>query len=580
MSELINKLPKIGGDAIIEVLAQYEIEYLFTSPIAALAPLWEAFAKKEEMKPKTNPKYINCRHETLAVGAAIGYYKSTGKMAAVCLPTGLGTLNGSMALRTALQEKIPMLVISPDTLTFGEDTSNCPGPEWPCFLIDNTGPAKHAATTTKWNIDCRTNHDLYPNLHRAIYFAKQIPQGPTMVEIPFDLMMADFQNMENRFQTPLVSDTVIATPAHISNVSIIVGAAKKPIIITEHFGRTKEAQNTLQHFAELIAAPVFEWWMPACNNFDRSHPLHGKGYVEEILHEADVIIVAASNGPWHGPNQKLHKDVKVIILEQDPMRPNSAFWGYTTTHCVSGDPAGNLAAISRYLEMNQLIDRSAVATRLVEWTEHNKRQANGFEAASLKDAIDAKEKRERVHASTFFTSLRKVLPSGAIVVDEMVAQVPFFTHYLFQDPSKKLTHIRGWQGGLGTGLSIALGAKIANPGTPVVCIIGDGAFNYNPVNACFGFAQQHKTPILVCVMNNEGYVSQTWNFYKYFSAGTALAQQNTYGDVIDPRPDYQQLPKAWGGTGSRVTTENELEASLQAALASTGLSLIDVAMTP
>ena len=49
MSELINKLPKIGGDAIIEVLAQYEIEYLFTSPIAALAPLWEAFAKKEEM---------------------------------------------------------------------------------------------------------------------------------------------------------------------------------------------------------------------------------------------------------------------------------------------------------------------------------------------------------------------------------------------------------------------------------------------------------------------------------------------------------------------------------------------------
>ena len=133
--------------------------------------------------------------------------------------------------------------------------------------------------------------------------------------------------------------------------------------------------------------------------------------------------------------------------------------------------------------------------------------------------------------------------------------------------------VRGWQGGLGTGLSIALGAKIANPDTPVVCIIGDGAFNY----ACFGFAQQHKTP---SVMNNEGYVSQTWNFYKYFSAGTALAQQNTYGDVIDPRPDYQQLPKAWGGTGSRVSTEKELEASLQAALASTGLSLIDVAMTP
>ncbi|MCP4886284.1 MAG: hypothetical protein GY904_06695 [Planctomycetaceae bacterium] len=72
---------------------------------------------------------MNCRHESLAVSLAIGYYKSTGKMAAVCLPTGLGVLNGAMALRTAKQEKIPMLLISPDTVSCGEDASKDPGPE-------------------------------------------------------------------------------------------------------------------------------------------------------------------------------------------------------------------------------------------------------------------------------------------------------------------------------------------------------------------------------------------------------------------------------------------------------------------
>lgn len=578
MSALVDT--KNGGDAIVEVLAQYEIEFLFTSPIAALAPLWEAFAKKEKRTPNSKPKYINCRHETLAVGAAIGYYKSTGRMAAVCLPTGLGALNGSMALRTALQEKIPMLVISPDTLTFGEDTSKCPGPEWPCFLIDNTGPAKHVASTTKWNIACRTNHDMYPNLHRAIYFAQQMPQGPTMVEIPFDLMMSEFQAVENRFP-PLLSDSTIATSSHICNIASIIGSAKNPIIITEHFARGPKAKETLQRFAELIAAPVFEWWMPAYKNIDRYHPLHGKGYVEEVLKDADVIIIAASNGPWHGPNQKLQTGAQVILLDQDPMRPHSAFWGYSTTHCVSGDPATNLAAIFSHLEANILIDAAMAATRFEKWAQYNRKKADEFEAAALKDATQAQEKG-RVHASTFFKALSKALPSGAIVVDEMVAQVPYFTHFLFQDPTKDLMHLRGWQGGLGTGLSIALGAKMANPDTPVVCIIGDGAFNYNPVNACFGLAQQYKAPILVCIMNNEGYVSQTWNFYKYFSDGAALTEQNTYGDVIDPRPDYQHLPQVWGGTGSRVATEAEVELSLKAALATDNkaLSLIDVSMTP
>ncbi len=79
-----------GGDAIVNILAEYGIECLFTSPIAALAPLWESLAKKYKDNTNAIPRYYNCRHEVIAVSLAIGYYKSTGKMAAVCLPTGLG----------------------------------------------------------------------------------------------------------------------------------------------------------------------------------------------------------------------------------------------------------------------------------------------------------------------------------------------------------------------------------------------------------------------------------------------------------------------------------------------------------
>ena len=133
-----------------------------------------------------------------------------------------------------------------------------------------------------------------------------------------------------------------------------------------------------------------------------------------------------------------------------------------------------------------------------------------------------------------------------------LTQVPCYTHFLFQNPSKHFQHVRGWQGGLGTGIGVGLGAKVGNPDKVVVCIIGDGAFNYNPIPAAFGFAQQYNVPLLVCIMNNSGYISQTWNFYRYFPNGAALNSNNTLGNVISPTPKYSLLAPVWGGNGYEV----------------------------
>jgi len=59
--------------------------------------------------------------------------------------------------------------------------------------------------------------------------------------------------------------------------------------------------------------------------------------VEQVLGEADAILVAGSNGPWHPPHARLRPGCAVIHLEQDPMRPRAAYWGYPTTHAIPGD---------------------------------------------------------------------------------------------------------------------------------------------------------------------------------------------------------------------------------------------------
>ena len=136
--------------------------------------------------------------------------------------------------------------------------------------------------------------------------------------------------------------------------------------------------------------------------------------------------------------------------------------------------------------------------------------------------------------------------------------------HLFRD--RDIGHIRGWAGALGTGLPTALGVKLARPEDIVVCVIGDGAFNYNPVPACLGLAQQYGVPILVVICNNQGYVSQEWNLYKYFPSGYALRDNNPYGRVIEPTPDYAAIAPAFGAHGECVTDPGQLELAIRRAL--------------
>jgi acetolactate synthase I/II/III large subunit len=177
--------------------------------------------------------------------------------------------------------------------------------------------------------------------------------------------------------------------------------------------------------------------------------------------------------------------------------------------------------------------------------------------------------------------MHRLLPDRSVIVDEIVAQVPAMIKHLFRE--RDFSHVRGWAGALGTGLPTALGVKLARPMDMVVCVIGDGAFSYNPVPACLGLAQQYGVPILVMICNNQGYVSQEWNLYKYFPSGYALRDNNPFGRVIEPTPDYAAMAPAFGAHGECVTSPGQLESAIQRAITAVEqghLALLDVRLEP
>src|SRR5262249_7860121 len=233
---------------------------IFASPIAVMAPLWEALAQRRARGTDERPRYFQCRHESLAVSLASGYFKATGRAQVVFLPTGLGVLHGAMALRSALQERVPMTVISPDTLTYGEVPELDPGPEWPSILIDQHGPARHAETCVKWAKEAKTPGDLVHELRRALYFAETIPRGPTLLTVSFDHLLSP---------TPLSAAPrieprpVMAAPAQLHEIAALLAGAEEPVIITDHGGRTEGERAALIGLAEAGAAPLFAVMLPS-----------------------------------------------------------------------------------------------------------------------------------------------------------------------------------------------------------------------------------------------------------------------------------------------------------------------------
>jgi acetolactate synthase-1/2/3 large subunit len=117
-------------------------------------------------------------------------------------------------------------------------------------------------------------------------------------------------------------------------------------------------------------------------------------------------------------------------------------------------------------------------------------------------------------------------------------------------------------GGLGVGLSTALGVKHARPERAVVCAIGDGAFHYNPVVAAFGASQELGLPLLVVLFDNAGYLSQKTDVMTYYPKGEAVRTGRFAGTGITPRPEYAKLAEAYGGYGEKVERPQDVPAAL------------------
>jgi acetolactate synthase I/II/III large subunit len=558
-----------GADTLLRVLSHMGVDRIFSSPGSEWSPVWEAFAKAKAQSEGV-PQYISSRHEEVAVGMASGYAKSTGKLAAVMIHTTVGALHATMALRGALHEQIPMVVFTGESLGFGEETGPDVGAQWLGALADIGGPARLVDRCVKWSYGVNAKSLLPSTIQRACQLAMGTPKGPVFVSLPMEYLFDKMTKNAAAENVPIPAP--MADPAAIEELAASLAAAKNPVIITEEAGRDPAVVEKLVELAELLGAGVVESRASSYINFPRTHPLHGGFEPVEFLQDADVILLLGVITPWHPASKKLNPGTKVAVLSDNPLRSELPYWGYPVNQILTGEIDSSMKHLLEAVKKQVAKGNSDAARRTETWRDrHTARRASWQE-----DALKRKDQKP-IDTRWVTHELAQVIPADAIVVEETITHRLSIHRYL--DMLKPGTFFAGCIGGLGTGTGTALGVKAANPKRPVLCLIGDGAFNYDPGMAALGVCQEHNLPIMIVLFNNYGYHSQKSGVPRFFPDGFAVKNQDFIGISINPSPDYAMIARAFDGYGEKVEEPGEVRAALQRglkAVAGGQMVLIDV----
>jgi acetolactate synthase I/II/III large subunit len=563
-----------GAESLLRVLGRMGVERIFASPGSEWSPVWEYLAKP--YPAGEIPAYLSTRHEEVAVGMASGYAKATGKLPAVMIHTTVGGLHATMAMRAALHERVPMVVLCGESVGFGEVPGPDPGQQWLRVLTDMGGPARVVEPCVKWSFGLNASAILPATIARACQLAVAPPQGPVFVSIPMEHL---FETMPNDAPAAAaLPRPPAASPEALDELARALVGAASPVIVTEEVGRTVRAVEHLVALAELLGAPVVEGWHPSYVNFPRDHPLHGGigplAHLRPYLDGADLAFLLAAVAPWHPASAAPGPSTRVAVLGDSPLHPHLPYWGYRADLVAVGDVETSLALLVE--RVRQGVAPGSRADRIERWrVRHEKDRGARREAAAASGRGPSVETRWVVH------ELNQVLPPDAIVVDETITHRLEINRGL--DRLRPGQFIEGSYGGLGTGLATALGVKAAAPDRTVVQLIGDGSFNYNPVLAAFGCAQEHALPFLTVMFDNSGYLSQKRGIPEHYPQGYAVTSRTFAGTSIAPAPDYAAIARAFTGHGEKVETPDQVRPALLRALTAVAnghVALVDMRLEP
>ena len=536
-------MPKLtGGQAIIESLKAQGVDTVFGIISVHNLDLFDSLFESHD-----SLNFVGGRLELGCGFMADGYARSTGKPGVLITSTGPGAADSMGAIGEAYFSGSPILEI----------TTN--------VEREFVGSGKLATHETKnqlgmfeavtdWNASIPQVESIPDNITEAFERFQTRRPRPVELEIPTDLLGTE---ADVEMLTARQPDIPKGDANQVERALQMLFKAKRPAILVGEEVQQLGGTAQIVELAEKLGAAVVTA-DGAKGAFPEDHPqslgqimgkrIWGENPVQDWLGTCDLVVVLGSIMPQRsttGIGLQMPKDIVHVLLDGEAIGKN-----YPATVPIV---ANSQAVVQQWL--------GAIGTQDV-----HKGKAFEDDISSIKTKIRSKLEETWSNELNVFETVRSVTPRNTIFSLDPTVGASRATRCLEIYEPRTYMHPHGWLG-LGFAFPAAIGAKVGKPQSPVVCVTGDGGFQYNfqELATC---AQYGIHPVILMFNDN------AWGVLKGFQQDRFGEGRRFATDLVNP--DFVKLFESYGFDGTKVDNVKELGTALEDAIASGKTHLVEV----
>lgn len=481
-------------------------------------------------------RYVLGLQESTVVAMADAFAQLTGNAAVVSLHSAGGLGHGLGSLVTAHHNRAPLIVIAGQ-----QSRSLLPGDPFLGALDATEFPKPYV----KWSYQPARAEDVPAAFARAYLLATQAPRGPVFLSVPAD----DWDQPATVVQTrPRIADPAPDDEA-LASVAAALDASERPALVVGAAVDADDAVGVAVGLAEKARAAVWAAPFSARSSFPENHPLFSgflppnRAGVAAALTDYDCVVVLGA------PAFTYH----VVTGDGPPLPP---------VYVLSDDPQ----VLARAPGIGVLSPQRKGIARLTELVHDSDRGAPP--PRQRPPRLPEPGPGEPLSGAFVYQTLADLLPANALVVEEaptnrgdMQERLPITV------PGKGFLTMSS--GVLGYGLPAAVGAALAEPGRPVVAVLGDGGSMYG-IQALWTAAQQQTAVVFVILDNGE---------YAAVRKHAARSGAEKVPGIALGGLDFAALARGMGCAAHEVSTAAGLRTALADALGSGAPTLVHVRLS-
>ncbi|MEM5544754.1 thiamine pyrophosphate-binding protein [Sulfitobacter sp. AS92] len=539
-----------GAEVILRMLELHGVSHVFGLPGETTIGWYKEWQKSSTIE------YVLTRDERTASYAAEAYAKITGRPAVLEAPSP-GVTHCTPGITEAFLSSVPVIYFSSDVPINQDKKHGLTG-------VDQTAMY---ASICKESFYLTNVKDIPLLLRRAFRVATSGRPAPVHIRVPINVFheeaeITDLYAEEDYQFYP--SHRPVADHKKIRKAVDALLSAEKPVIVCGQGALISKATDAVLELAELLQIPVGTT-TPGKGIISETHPLAlrvvgargGMEYSNAYVKEADCVFFIGSNTDSSGTNH--------WKLYGDPERTTFMHLDIAEAHVGNNYPlkVGMIGDARASLEYMTAVIRD----------EHPTLTRNKVDLTELKrTALDAvfnsniEMPAGTVSPVKLTQALDKLLPTDAIVTAEPGVSAIYPSALLSVREAGRRYITNYSMGALGYSVPAGIGAAFANDG-PVISFTGDGSIAF--VLGDFETIKRSNKNITVILTRNDNY-------------GWIRAEAILLDDVDAPwttdfgAVDYIKIAEGFGFETARITSEDQIEATLAEAINNPGANFIEM----